>query len=88
MNWVVRVADDAQTCIDGLPPKFRRQVSQSISQLEEDPFRGNVKPLQGGKWHGCYRKRSGDYRIVFAVDRHQRFVDVFSILLRSEKTYR
>jgi len=43
---------------DGLAPKFRRQVSQSISQMEEGPFRGNVKPLLGGKWHGCYRKRS------------------------------
>ena len=88
MNWVVRIADDAQAYIDGLLPKHRRQVSRSISQMEQDPFRGDVKSLQGGKWEGCYRKRSGDFRIIFAVDRAHRFVDVFWVLLRSEKTYR
>lgn len=88
MKWVVRIADDAQAFIDSLPPKNRRQVSQSISQMEQDPFRGDVKSLQGGKWEGCYRKRAGDFRIIFAADRAGRFVDVFSVLLRSEKTYR
>ena len=88
MNWVVRIADDAQSFLDVLAPKLRRQIWRSISQMEEDPFRGDVKPLQGGKWHGCYRRRSGDYRIVFAVDRNQRLVDIFWVLLRSEKTYR
>jgi mRNA-degrading endonuclease RelE of RelBE toxin-antitoxin system len=88
MNWVVRIADDAQAFLDGLPPKLRRQISRSISQMEHDPLRGDVKPLQGGRWHGCYRKRSGDYRIIFSVDRNERFVDIFWVLLRSEKTHR
>jgi mRNA-degrading endonuclease RelE of RelBE toxin-antitoxin system len=88
MNWVVRIADDAQRVLDELRPKLRRQVTQSISQMEQNPFHGDVKALQGMKWQGCYRKRSGDYRIVYAVDRKRRFVDVFWILARSEKTYR
>ncbi|HTU45464.1 MAG TPA: hypothetical protein VMF91_10405 [Bryobacteraceae bacterium] len=45
--------------------KTRRQVSRSISQLEQDPFQGDVEPLKGKAWKGCYRKRSGDYRIIF-----------------------
>jgi mRNA-degrading endonuclease RelE of RelBE toxin-antitoxin system len=44
MNWVVRISDDAQLLIQNLPDKTRRQVSPSISQLEEDPSRGDVKP--------------------------------------------
>jgi mRNA-degrading endonuclease RelE of RelBE toxin-antitoxin system len=88
MNWVVRVPDDVQAFIDGLPAKSRRQVSRSISQLEEDPFRGDVRPLHGPAWKGYYRKRAGDYRIIFFVRQAERLIDVGWVLLRSEKTYR
>ncbi|MBI5220776.1 MAG: type II toxin-antitoxin system RelE/ParE family toxin [Candidatus Liptonbacteria bacterium] len=88
MSWVVRIADDAQLFIQGLPDKARRQVSRSISQLENDPFQGDVKPLGGKAWKGCYRKRTGDYRIIFFVHHEHRLVDVSRVLLRSEKTYR
>jgi mRNA-degrading endonuclease RelE of RelBE toxin-antitoxin system len=88
MNWVVRIADDAQLFIQNLPDKTPRQVSRSISQLEEDPFRGDVKPLKGEEWKGYYRKRAGDYRIIFFLHHGQRLVDVSWVLRRSEKTYR
>jgi len=88
MNWVVRLADDAQATLTDLSPKHKGQVSKSISAMEHDPFRGDVEALQGKEWHGCYRKRAGDFRIVFTVDRSHRFVDVVAILRRSEKTYR
>jgi mRNA-degrading endonuclease RelE of RelBE toxin-antitoxin system len=88
MNWVVRIADDAQAFIDGLPAKGRRQVSHSISQLEEDPFRGDVKPLHGKAWRGYYRKRAGDYPIIFFVHQTERLVDVGWVVMSSEKTYR
>jgi mRNA-degrading endonuclease RelE of RelBE toxin-antitoxin system len=57
MNWVVRIADDAQLFVNGLPTKTRRQVSRSIGQMEQDPFQGDVKALQGKAWKGYYRKR-------------------------------
>jgi mRNA-degrading endonuclease RelE of RelBE toxin-antitoxin system len=87
MNWVVRIADDAQLFINGLPDKARRQLSRSINQMEQNPFQGDVKALQGKAWKGYYRKRTGDYRIIFFPHREQRIVDVGWVLLKSEKTY-
>jgi len=87
MAWVVRIADDAKLFIDGLPPKARRQLSRSITQMEQDPFQGDVKALQGKAWKGYYRKRAGDYRIIFFAHREQKIVDVGWVLLKSEKTY-
>jgi mRNA-degrading endonuclease RelE of RelBE toxin-antitoxin system len=87
MDWVVRISDDAQVFIDRLPHKARRQVSNSITQLEKDPFHGNVKAMQGKQWQGYYRKRTGDYRIIFLPEREQRIVDVAWVALKSEKTY-
>ena len=75
MNWV-------------LPDKVPRQVCRGVSQFEQNPFLGDVKPLKGRAWKGYYRKRSGDYRIIFFVRQKQRMVDVSWVLLRSEKTYR
>jgi mRNA-degrading endonuclease RelE of RelBE toxin-antitoxin system len=88
MNWVVRISDDAQLFIQNLPDKTRRQVFRSVGELEENPFRGDVKPLKGKEWKGHYRKQAGDYRIVFFVHYEQRLVDVSWVLRRSEKTYR
>jgi mRNA-degrading endonuclease RelE of RelBE toxin-antitoxin system len=88
MNWVVKLSDEAQQFINQLPPKSRRQVTRSITQMEQDPFRGDVLPLQGEEWKGYYRKRTGDYRIVFFPHRRRRIVDIGWVLLRSEKTYR
>ena len=88
MPWTIRVADDAQLFIENLPEKVRRQVSRSDSQLEEDPFLGDVRPLQGKEWKGYYRKRVGDYRIIFFPHHEQRIIDVPWVLRRPEKTYR
>jgi mRNA-degrading endonuclease RelE of RelBE toxin-antitoxin system len=88
VNWTVRIANDARKFINGLPGKARRQVSRSISQLEVDPFRGDIKPLHGKAWKGFYRKRAGDYRIIFFMHQTERLVDVGCVVLRSERTYR
>jgi mRNA-degrading endonuclease RelE of RelBE toxin-antitoxin system len=88
MPWTIRVADDAQSFIENLPEKARNQISRSLDQLEEDPFLGNVRPLQGKEWKGYYRKRAGDYRIIFFPHHEQRLIDVGWALRRSEKTYR
>jgi mRNA-degrading endonuclease RelE of RelBE toxin-antitoxin system len=88
MNWIVRVAEDAQTFIESLPAKTARQLNRSIVQMKQDPFQGDVKALQGKEWKGYYRKRTGDYRIIFFPHREQHIVDVALVVLRSEKTYR
>jgi mRNA-degrading endonuclease RelE of RelBE toxin-antitoxin system len=88
MPWDVRVAEDAQRSLARLPQKDRRRILRSLSQLEADPYQGNVKPLKGNAWKGFHRKRSGDYRIVFFLHQDEQIIDVPAILRRSEKTYR
>jgi len=56
-------------------------------RIAEDPYGCDVRPRQGKQWRGYYRKRAGDYRVIFALDRAARTVIVHAILRRSEKTY-
>jgi mRNA-degrading endonuclease RelE of RelBE toxin-antitoxin system len=59
-----------------------------MSQMAKDPFDGNVKALRGEQWKGVFRRRIGDYRILFTPDRATETVVIHQIALRSGKTYR
>ena len=47
-----------------------------------------MKALQGKEWRGVFRRRIGDYRLLFSTSREQGIVTVLRILLRSGETYR
>jgi mRNA-degrading endonuclease RelE of RelBE toxin-antitoxin system len=74
--------------LDRLPETDSPGVRRAIDGLADDPHRGDVRPLQGKDWKGYFRKRIGDFRIVFALDHAARAVTVHAVLRRSEKTYR
>lgn len=56
--------------------------------MASDPFQGNVKVLQGEEWKGVFRRRLGDYRLLFTVAHREQKVTIHQITLRSGKTYR
>jgi mRNA-degrading endonuclease RelE of RelBE toxin-antitoxin system len=74
--------------LDRLQGAAWSSVRRAIDGLAEDPHRGNVRPLQGKDWKGYFRKRAGDFRIVFTLDPAARAVTVHAVLRKSEKTYR
>ncbi len=88
MSWTVELADAAEKDFRRLPRDRQRRIRRAIDEMENDPFAGDVKALQGPEWRGRFRKRVGPYRIVFTVDHNTRRVAVSAILMRSEKTYR
>jgi len=88
MNWTVRLADEAVKQLRAIPPDRRSRILDDIRELEDDPFRGLIKPLKGKELKGCYRKVSGRYRIIFKPVPASHLVEVLLVLLRNEKTYR
>ena len=54
---------------------------RAIDELA-DPFYGNVCALEGHG--GFYRKRQGDYRIIYSIDRTTRTVYIEDILPRGD----
>ena len=88
MSWVCELTEDAQEDIRGLPKPIQKRVARVLTQMASDPFQGNVKALQGQEWKGVFRRRMGDYRLLFTADRGKETVHVLRVLLRSGKTYR
>ena len=64
MSWRVEYAQEAVKALRKLDPQIRRRVRKAVEALQEDPLRG--KPLQF-ELKGLRSWRTGDYRIVYAV---------------------
>jgi len=88
MNWTIRLSKDAAKQLSDIPRTQQDLILARLAEMEEDPFRGDVKPLKGAQWRGRFHKRVGRWRIVFTPFHNARHVEVAAILLRSEKTYR
>ena len=88
MSWGCDLTRDAERDLRKLPVAIQRRVARVLTQMESDPFQGDVKSLQGDDWTGMFRRRLGDYRLIFLADRKKHIVSVLRILRRSGKTYR
>jgi len=88
MSWVCRFSANAEQDLRGLPKAIQRRVARVLDHIASDPFQGDVKALQGPEWKGVFRRRMGDYRLLFTADLTQKTVVVLQISLRSGKTYR
>lgn len=86
MNWVCSLTRTAERELDRLPKAMQRRIASSLDEMEEDPFRGDVRPLRG-QWQGYHRKRVGRYRIIFEADVDDHRVTIITIRSRSERTY-
>ena len=88
MNWVYELADDAEQELRKFPQAIQRNIVNTLIRSQSDPFQGDVIALHGSKHDKIFRRRIGNYRILFVPDYEKRLISVLHISLRSEKTYR
>jgi mRNA-degrading endonuclease RelE of RelBE toxin-antitoxin system len=75
-----------QKQLDKLPAADFTRVDAAIESMRVDPFTGDVVQLK--KAEAAFRRRVGDYRLLFDVFRERRHVDVVAVLRRTTTTYR
>ena len=63
MSWDYRLAYSALKNLKRFPGPDRRRIYEALEAMKSDPFRGDVKPIQGEE--NLYRRRVGAYRIYF-----------------------
>jgi mRNA-degrading endonuclease RelE of RelBE toxin-antitoxin system len=66
--WVCELSEDAEKDLRALPRRIQERVARAIEQFENDPFRGDVQPLRGLAWKSVFRRRLGDYRMLFSAE--------------------
>ena len=84
--WSVSLAKSAQKQLDELPDRDFARIDAAIASMRVDPLTGNVVHLKNAE--AAFRRRVGDYRILFDVSSERRHVDVVAIVRRTTTTYR
>jgi mRNA interferase RelE/StbE len=80
--YTIDVRPRARRSLRQLDPPVRKAVAQVIDGLAADPRPPGFRSLTG---HRPYlRVRSGDYRVIYAVDDHVRVVTIAAVGHRRE----
>ena len=85
MAWKLHLTAPAQKDFQKLPPKDQARVKVALLSMEEDPFRGDAKRLKGE--HTAWRRRVGNYRIIYDLYVAEHLIVVAGILRRTSTTY-
>ena len=85
MSWTVLAAPRARKNLERAPVRDRRRIEAALAAMRADPLSGDVVKLKG---MDAFRRRVGDWRIVFDIDFAARAVRVFDVLRRTSTTYR
>jgi mRNA interferase RelE/StbE len=85
MTWNLVVTGPAQKDFQKLPQKDRARVKTALVEMQDDPFRGDIKRLKGEP--PAWRHRVGSYRIIYDLSFGKGLIVVLAILRRTSTTY-
>lgn len=85
MSWNLQLTGPAQKDFRKLPQKEQPRVRAALLAMQEDPFAGDIKRLKGEST--AWRRRVGQYRIIYDLYLPERLIVVAGILRRTSTTY-
>ena len=80
--FIIQIEDRAEKTLKSLEKQDRVRIKRGIDQLKENPRGNNCKPLKG--FHGIWRLRVGDYRVIYSIKDDQLLVLVLEVGHRRE----
>jgi mRNA interferase RelE/StbE len=85
MDFAVHLSNRAEKSLKGIPAADQRRIMTAIDAMRAAPYGGDVVKLKGTD---AFRRRVGDYRIIFSIDTRMLVVAILDILRRTTTTYR
>jgi mRNA interferase RelE/StbE len=85
MAWNLHITGLAQKEFQKLPARDQARVKNALLAMQQDPFSGDIKRLKGQP--SAWRRRVGNYRIVYDLHVEERRIVVAGILRRTSTTY-
>ena len=83
-KWRVVLAASAQKSLTRIPNQDRDRIRAAIFEMELNPFAGDIKFLKDDP---RLRRRVGNWRIFFLVERAANSIYISAIERRSSTTY-
>ena len=85
MKWALLLAGPARKALKRIPASDQGRILAALDEMEEDPFQGDIVRLKAQPT--AWRRRIGNWRILFDVNPGRRLVIVHDILRRTSTTY-
>lgn len=85
MPWELHVVRSAEKELDKIPLRDRQRIIAALEAMREDPFSGDIAHLKSQPT--AWRRRVGNWRILFDLYVERRLVVVAAIRRRSTTTY-
>jgi mRNA interferase RelE/StbE len=85
MAWNLHITGPAQKEFQKLPARDQARVKHALLAMQQDPFAGDIKRLKGQA--AAWRRRVGNYRIIYDLHVEERRIVVAGILRRTSTTY-
>ena len=85
MTWNPQIAARAKKALEKFPAKDQRLILSALEAMQTDPFSGKIKRLKDER--SAWRRRVGNYRIVYDVYPDSLTVEVVDIARRTSTTY-
>jgi mRNA-degrading endonuclease RelE of RelBE toxin-antitoxin system len=84
MEWTVVLAGPARKSLKRIPASDKTRILAALAEIQQNPFQGDIRRLQGLPG---FRRRVGNWRILFEVELERRQVVVAAIERRTSTTY-
>ncbi|NSW83179.1 MAG: type II toxin-antitoxin system RelE/ParE family toxin [Syntrophothermus sp.] len=78
----VELSRKARNYYERLDADTAARLDEAFEAMEENPWSGDIRPVKGKP--GTWRRREGDLRIIYRVDKQTRVVTVTLILPRGD----
>jgi len=85
MSWELRVRGRAKSELARFPKKDKERVLSALGELKFNPYSGDIEKIEGEE--NTWRRRVGNYRLVYDVDVQNKIVAVRNIKRRTSSTY-
>lgn len=86
MTWRLVLARRVAKSLRALPLPDHRRIVEALEAMQTDPLAGDVQALTG--YPVGFRRRVGNYRILFDLDAAERIVLIHDVVRRLSTTYR
>ena len=84
MEWSVVLAGPARKSLRRIPVADKTRILAALAEMLQNPFQGDIRKLQGLPG---FRRRVGNWRILFEVMPETRQVVVAAVERRTSTTY-
>lgn len=81
--WQIIITGPARKHLKRLPKSEKIRVFSVLEGFKQGPFVGDITKLAANKW----RRRIGNYRIIFSIDHKAGLIYIFGAKRRTTTTY-